>query len=78
MKGNPMREARAALARHPRCGAYFRTTGQTCRSPAMKNGRCRMHGGRAGRKPTHGRYSKASIRERREIRALIRAVKALL
>jgi hypothetical protein len=26
----------------------------------MKNGRCRMHGGKAGRKPTHGRYTKAA------------------
>ena len=24
------------------------------RGPAMKNGRCRMHGGTARRKPTHG------------------------
>ena len=30
----------------------------------MANGRCRMHGGKAGRKPTHGRYTKAAIEER--------------
>jgi hypothetical protein len=27
-----------------------------------------MHGGKAGRKPTHGRYTKAAIKERREVR----------
>jgi len=52
--GNAMHKAHAA----PRCGAYARTTGNVCKSPAMKNGRCRMHGGKAGRKPTHGRYTK--------------------
>src|SRR5271163_3774618 len=29
----------------PRCGAKARTTGCPCQSPAMANGRCRMHGG---------------------------------
>jgi hypothetical protein len=28
----------------PRCGARARA-GHPCRSPAMRNGRCRMHGG---------------------------------
>jgi hypothetical protein len=77
--GNPMQQARAALALQPRCGARCRRTGQPCRNPAMKNAlRCRMHGGRAGRKPIHGRYAKAAIEEKRKIRALIRAVRALL
>jgi len=31
----------------PRCGAYARTTGNPCQSPAMKNGRYRMHGGKS-------------------------------
>ncbi len=30
----------------PRCGAHTRP-GNPCRSPAMPNGRCRMHGGRS-------------------------------
>ena len=30
----------------PRCGAHTRV-GNPCRSPAMPNGRCRMHGGRS-------------------------------
>jgi glucans biosynthesis protein len=40
--------------------------------------RCRMHGGKAGRKPIHGRYSKAAIESRREVRAILRAVRALI
>ena len=75
---NPMQEARAALALHPKCGAHSRTTGNPCRGPAMANGRCRMHGGRGGRPPIHGRYTKVAAAERRELRALIRAVRAWL
>ena len=44
----------------------------------MRNGRCRMHGGKAGRKPTHGRYTKIAIEERRKVRALLRALRELL
>ncbi len=76
--GNAMREARAALLLHPQCGAHCRTTGQPCRSPAMTNGRCRMHGGKAGRKPTHGRYTKAAIQSRRDVRAILRSLRGLL
>ena len=75
---NLMREARAALAIHPHCGAHARTTGAPCKGPAMANGRCRMHGGKAGRKPTHGRYTKQAIQERREMRELLRAIRALV
>jgi hypothetical protein len=55
----------------PRCGARTRT-GNPCRSPAMPNGRCRMHGGRStgprtieglnrlrAANTTHGAYSAA-------------------
>jgi hypothetical protein len=73
--GNP---TQLPIHRSPRCGAHARTTGQPCRSPAMKNGRCRMHGGRAGRKPTHGRYSQAAIAERREVRAMLRGLGCLM
>lgn len=65
----------------PRCGARTRK-GEACRSPAMANGRCRMHGG-GSRGPTtaeglarskastrtHGRRSAESIAIRRQIRA---------
>ncbi len=67
----------------PRCGARTRL-GAECRQPAMRNGRCRMHGGastgprtadglerlRAAR-TRHGAYSK----EAREVQELIRALK---
>jgi hypothetical protein len=75
--GNATRpEARLLAA--DRCGAHARTTGQPCRGPAMKNGRCRMHGGKAGRKPVHGRYSQAAVAERQRVRAILRALRDLL
>jgi len=41
------------------CGAKTRS-GETCKSRAMPNGRCRMHGGpNPGRPIIHGRYSLA-------------------
>ena len=73
-----MEKAGNAMQRAPRCGAHARTTGQPCRSPAMPNGRCRMHGGKAGRKPTHGRYTKAAIESRRDARAILRALRDML
>lgn len=67
-----MEKSGNAMQQAPRCGAHARTTGQPCRSPAMKNGRCRMHGGKAGRKPTHGRYTREAIERQREMREFIR------
>jgi hypothetical protein len=74
----------------PRCGAKTRS-GAPCRSAAMPNGRCRMHGGpstgprtEAGKaairasRTKHGRYSQATIAKRREARAIIRSIRALL
>jgi len=76
---NPMHKAREALARHPRCEAHARTTGRPCRNAAMKNGRCRMHGGKStGRPIIHGRYTKKARQERSEPRELIRAMQVLL
>jgi hypothetical protein len=45
-----MRAEPAQLAQAKRCGAKTRGArgGRPCRSPAMANGRCRMHGGRSG------------------------------
>ena len=66
-----------------RCGARTRSGG-LCKSPAMKNGRCRMHGGTSPGAPKgnknalkHGRYTAEAIAERQEIVALLRAIKAL-
>ena len=55
-----IKRAREVLDALPRCKAKSRQTGQPCKLPGTGNGgRCRFHGGRAGRKPTHGRYTKA-------------------
>jgi hypothetical protein len=50
----------------------------------MPNGRCRMHGGKSPGAPRgnknalrHGRYSAKAIARRREISALLRAMRAL-
>lgn len=52
----------------PRCKAKTRL-GMPCQSPSMKNGRCRMHGGKSSGAPTghrhgmyrHGRYTKNNL-----------------
>jgi hypothetical protein len=73
--GNPPGD----YAKAPRCGAHTRASGR-CRQPAMKNGRCRMHGGLS----TGPRTAEGLARARRarwkhgfdsaETRALRRAV----
>lgn len=76
---NPMQKALAALAVHPKCGAYCRTTGNLCKNAAMKNGRCRMHGGKStGRPVTHGGNTKAAKLERIKVREVIRAIQDLI
>jgi uncharacterized protein YjcR len=65
----------------PRCLA--RTRRKTlCQSPAMPNGRCRMHGGKSPGAPKgnknalrHGRYTAEAMATRREVAALLRAMK---
>ena len=79
--GNPPGDPSKA----PRCGAYARTTGKPCNSPAMNNGRCRMHGGASTGPKTkrgkarakrgnwkQGKYSAETKREDKEIRDLLR------
>ena len=58
-----------AHAPQPRCGARTRS-GSPCQSPAMPNGRCRMHGGMSPGAPKgnknafkHGRYTAEKNRE---------------
>lgn len=68
----------------PRCLA--RTRRKTlCQSPAMPNGRCRMHGGTSPGPPKnnknalkHGAYSAETLAERRQIRGLLREIKSLI
>ena len=66
----------------PRCGARTRS-GNSCRAPAMPNGRCRMHGGPSPGAPKgnknalkHGLYTAEAITRRREMSGLMRAMRA--
>lgn len=64
------------------CGAKTRAGG-FCRQPAMRNGRCRLHGGKSLSGPAHGRYkhgncTKQALELRRQLAALLREARALL
>ena len=74
----------------PRCGAKTRR-GTPCRAPAMRNGRCRLHGGKSTGPKTpggierirqahllHGRYTRKAIAERKEFNALLRQFKGTM
>lgn len=84
--GNPPGDFLSAA----RCGAKTRRA-TTCRQPAMKNGRCRLHGGKSTGPKTaagirriqeantkHGFYSKQAIEDRRVAREAFRHMRALL
>ena len=62
----------------PRCLAKTRRK-TLCQSPAMANGRCRMHGGKSTGAPKgnrnawkHGHYAAEAIEGRRLVRELVR------
>lgn len=60
---NPM-QSKLPMHLSPRCGARTRSENR-CRSPAMPNGRCRMHGGLSPGAPITGtRSSMAATRQR--------------
>jgi|SRR6516162_1882516 len=69
----------------PRCGAKTRG-GSVCRQPAMKNGRCRLHGGKSPGAPRgerngnyrHGLRTIEAITERRHAAEVRRALRDLL
>jgi hypothetical protein len=74
----------------PRCGAKTRSGGR-CGQPAMKNGKCRFHGGLSTGPRTrqglarsrkarwkHGEYSAQAKEERRWIRSYIKECEPLL
>lgn len=70
--GNPFKDV-------SKCGAYSRRTGKPCRQPAMKNGRCRIHGGKSTGPPKgnqnalkHGFYTREAIAGRKDIRRLMK------
>jgi len=77
-------------ANAPRCGAKTRK-GTPCRGPAMRNGRCRMHGGKSTGPRTpeglersrkarwkHGAYSREVREQRVAARRELRAIVRLL
>ena len=77
---NPM-QSKLPMHLSPRCGARTRN-GRPCQSPAMPNGRCRMHGGLSPGAPKgnknalkHGHYSAEAISRRRSMAILIRSVR---
>jgi hypothetical protein len=74
------------LSRARRCNARTRH-GSPCRAPAMRNGRCRMHGGKStGPKTmegieriraahlTHGEYTKEAQAEKIYFRSLLKSL----
>src|SRR3954470_11998219 len=77
-RNNPMQ---LDMHRAPRCRARTRR-GSLCQSPAMKNGRCRMHGGKSTGAPKgnknalkHGYYTAEAIAERRILTNLMRSLR---
>ncbi len=75
------------LAMHvsPRCGARCKRTGLPCRAPAMKNARCRLHGGKSPGPPVgnqnsfkHGLYTSESLAQRKYISKIIRESRNLI
>jgi len=71
----------SSLAMHQstRCGAKTRRK-TPCQSPAMPNGRCRMHGGKSPGAPTgmdngnykHGQQTTEKLQERQQVRQLLK------
>jgi hypothetical protein len=63
----------------PRCGASTRS-GAPCRCPAMKNGKCRIHGGLSPGAPRgkangsyrDGYWTREAVEERKFIRSLVK------
>ena len=77
-------QSRLPMHLSPRCHARTRA-GTPCQSPAMANGRCRMHGGKSpgaakgnSHALKHGRYTAEAIAELRELMALLRGMKGLI
>jgi hypothetical protein len=92
MKLDPLRQADierrlANMAKAPRCGAKTRA-GHPCRQAAVGNrSRCRMHGGAKGSggprgdrngRFTNGLHTREAKTIRKDIRARVREIKALL
>ena len=83
LRNNPM-QSKFNMSPAKKCLAQTRN-GKPCQSPAMTNGRCRMHGGTSSGAPKgnqnalkHGYYKADSIAERRIMRNLIREATGLI
>jgi hypothetical protein len=85
--GNPVGD----LSRVRQCGANTKREQRPCRAPAMRNGRCRLHGGKSTGPKTgaglarcrqarlkHGGYSKFLRDERARTRSIFRQVREFL
>jgi hypothetical protein len=69
---SPMEKALEALKLAPKCLAHARTTGEPCKNASMKNGRCRMHGGKStGRPITHGQRTNISLKNQLEVAKIL-------
>ena len=84
--GNPSGD----LSKVVRCGARAKRTQQACMAPAMKNGRCRFHGGKSTgpltpdglerSRKAHwktGEYSAKNLATKRSVTRLLREWKEL-
>jgi hypothetical protein len=59
-----------SFCRQFRCGAHARSTGKPCRAPAMKNGRCRRHGGMStGPRTPEGRARISEVQRARHAKS---------
>jgi uncharacterized protein YjcR len=77
-------QRRLAMLESRQCGAKTRK-GAPCRSPAMRNGRCRMHGGKSTGAPKgnknawkHGHYSEVAKAGRSFVKQLLQNARELL
>lgn len=70
------REALELANNAPRCGAKTRK-GNACQSPAMKNGRCRMHGGKSPGAPIGNRNAFKTGCHTAEMKTLKAVVKGI-
>lgn len=69
----------------PKCNAKAKSTGKRCQQPAMKNGKCRYHGGKSTGAPLnnqnafkHGNYTQEAIEMRRAIQQLMQESKRFI
>jgi len=76
-------QSRLPMHLSPRCGARTRSA-RPCQSPAMPNGRCRLHGGLSPGAPRgnrnalkDGHYTAEATARRREIASLLRSMRRL-